>query len=909
MKFKNLFFIFLVLFFISITCVSASELNSTFDESDFEFESEYENLKLGSKKNNIIGNQYSLNGTRFSDIQNVIVNASHGDTIILNGNFHAENDSSTIVIDKKLNIYSTDGAVLDARGLSGIFRLNEGSAGSVISGLTFINGKQGSGSAVYVLSKNNTFDNCVFQNNHGNENSGGAFATTYDAYATEGLTISNCLFKGNSAPVSSGAVAIFGTNFTVINTTFENNFASNNMWRAACEGALQVGMAGTNGIVYNCTFKNNYVRSNDMLNPSRGGAMGLRKGTVVENCKFINNDAEYGGAIVYLTGGELINCSFIANSADCGGAIASVNSDIDIVNIVNSSFTFNKAINGGLLYFNSNQLNIWGSVFRDNVAQQYGGAVVFGEYGQLSKVINIYNSNFTNNDAITGGALCLYSRENNVYDSFFMDNVARHYGGAIYNHGLLKVSTCHFLNNFVYYIGVKLDCDKNYVNWSDEARIKLSFHCGNNVIDDIWSNNLPVTIDNTIFVLDNRIGFQDMMFKISDDVFTAKTDVYGLPTIQFNTSKYVPMVYECVASIQLDDKLSISKNFDLHITDKIEYVPISINNIKQVKNETHYESYLPTMNRITVEYIRFYYIYVVDHWKRINKDLNSMTINNFTYSWNETSKADVDGIYKWYPARYYTIYTYNVTNITHKYVNGKFDSEHVESYIFTNQTDYEDYRTEDFSRYLLPSVDCESDDETIRNLARSIIESATNAGQSVDDLTDEQKATAILFWVQYYVDYDWYGETRRGALKTLHDMEGNCVDQTHLTVALLRAANIPARYHAKYNGGEAGHCWPEVYFNNTWHIGESTLYQEVCPYDTNDVLQRYIDNPAKTGCDKISHQYNSKYIYVDGVNVAIVESYAIAKDLLVPNYVLDFFEEWSIIIESSIIDVKRMRWG
>lgn len=87
-------------------------------------------------------------------------------------------------------------------------------------------------------------------------------------------------------------MAAFSTNFKIINCIFEDNAAFNNVGRTAYEGALQVGMDNTYGVVSGCAFKNNYVISDDKSKPSYGGATGIRKGTVMENCYFEGNYAD-----------------------------------------------------------------------------------------------------------------------------------------------------------------------------------------------------------------------------------------------------------------------------------------------------------------------------------------------------------------------------------------------------------------------------------------------------------------------------------------------------------------------------------------------------------------------------------------------------------------------------------------
>jgi len=119
--------------------------------------------------------------------------------------------------------------------------------------------------------------------------------------------------------------------------------------------------------------------------------------------------------------------------------------------------------------------------------------------------------------------------------------------------------------------------------------------------------------------------------------------------------------------------------------------------------------------------------------------------------------------------------------------------------------------------YLSPSNSCQSNNPTIKKLAKKI----TNGK------TDKAAADKILAYVQKKIVYQKYSNTKYGALKTLKLKRGNCVDSTHLTVALLRAAGIPAQYHDEGVYNEFGHCWPLVYVKykgkNQWLPGESTL--------------------------------------------------------------------------------------
>ncbi|MEL7671390.1 transglutaminase family protein [Methanobacterium sp.] len=92
-------------------------------------------------------------------------------------------------------------------------------------------------------------------------------------------------------------------------------------------------------------------------------------------------------------------------------------------------------------------------------------------------------------------------------------------------------------------------------------------------------------------------------------------------------------------------------------------------------------------------------------------------------------------------------------------------------------------------------------------------------------LTTLEKATNIFNWVRDYVNYSFYYNTRRGAVGTLRDRKGNCVDLSHLIVALSRAAGIPARYvHAncKFSSGWCGHVWAQLFVNGKWICADAS---------------------------------------------------------------------------------------
>ncbi len=120
------------------------------------------------------------------------------------------------------------------------------------------------------------------------------------------------------------------------------------------------------------------------------------------------------------------------------------------------------------------------------------------------------------------------------------------------------------------------------------------------------------------------------------------------------------------------------------------------------------------------------------------------------------------------------------------------------------------------NRYLAPSRGIESDHPQITGLAANL-----TAGYS----SDMEKVRAIHDWVARHIsyDYDKYSNATfshlDGAVRTLQRRTGVCQDYSFLTVALLRAAGIPARLAygtAQGYGGWGDHAWVEARAGDRW---------------------------------------------------------------------------------------------
>jgi hypothetical protein len=97
---------------------------------------------------------------------------------------------------------------------------------------------------------------------------------------------------------------------------------------------------------------------------------------------------------------------------------------------------------------------------------------------------------------------------------------------------------------------------------------------------------------------------------------------------------------------------------------------------------------------------------------------------------------------------------------------------------------------------------------------------------SAGSTTNLQKATNIFNWVRDNINYAFYYNTKYGANGTLQKRTGNCVDTSHLLIALARDAGITARYihgNCKFTSGNwYGHVWAQLYLNGKWVNADAT---------------------------------------------------------------------------------------
>ena len=378
--------------------------------------------------------------------------------------------------------------VIDGNGVARIFKiLNYASSPVVLNDITFTNAGNG---AIYSLNPHLTINNCTFENN---------YAPMYGSAVTivgNNTQIINSTFKNNLVANSTfgGAVRITGSNVTVSGSTFENNNATNG-------GAINVG--GDNCTIKYCTFEDNHAKN--------GGAIYASANNVsITDCKFTKNEATYnepstysnhggGGAILMFQKENLTvsNCIFEENTAKhTGGSIFIYGSNN--TNINNSTFFNNTAVNEAAaiyLLFTENA-TVGYSNFTKNgaisLSDSYGGAIRVHECNNTLIHDSNFTANYANHDA--GGAI-EYNSDGVSYAAVencnFDSNLANSDGGAMYIHtkGEFNITGCNFTNNEV--------IDNQNVKSGGAILINLKTEDNGT---KAWNNALKTNIVNSNFI-------------------------------------------------------------------------------------------------------------------------------------------------------------------------------------------------------------------------------------------------------------------------------------------------------------------------------------------------------------------------------------------------------------------------
>ncbi|MBP3412374.1 MAG: transglutaminase family protein [Oscillospiraceae bacterium] len=104
-----------------------------------------------------------------------------------------------------------------------------------------------------------------------------------------------------------------------------------------------------------------------------------------------------------------------------------------------------------------------------------------------------------------------------------------------------------------------------------------------------------------------------------------------------------------------------------------------------------------------------------------------------------------------------------------------------------------------YSKYLVPTANCQSTNTTIISVAKTamLYSSGAQGGYS-SPTTTYQAMFNLMEYINDKTSYQLYYDTSRGALGMWRDRIGNCCDMAHLVIACARSLGVPARYNHYY---------------------------------------------------------------------------------------------------------------
>lgn len=158
-----------------------------------------------------------------------------------------------------------------------------------------------------------------------------------------------------------------------------------------------------------------------------------------------------GSALINLGNSTVSGCTFTNNRSPInfvgGGAIASGGFATTRLSITNSSFTNNRAGNGGAMYLPGGQVTIRNSSFTGNISQG-----ISGDSGGAIRVdgatVTISGCTFNGNEARTAAGGAIYNAGVTIaYNSTFSGNTAVSTGGGIFSNFLLTLTNVTLSGN------------------------------------------------------------------------------------------------------------------------------------------------------------------------------------------------------------------------------------------------------------------------------------------------------------------------------------------------------------------------------------------------------------------------------------------------------------------------------
>ena len=311
-----------------------------------------------------------VNDCRFENSQNHSNRAmylSGGDATILYSNFSGfvrdigyggavtiRGGGTTIV-----NSYFNNNIVV-GRGYGGAaVYVYDGDGVNIINSSFSDNAVGGHGGAIYVYRTQVTIVNSYFSHNEAARRGyGGAAVNVYDG---DGVNIINSSFSDNAVGGHGGAIYVYRTQVTIVNSCFSHNEAAGRGYGGAAVNVYE----GATTIANSCF--------SDNMAGGYGGAIYVRgRVTVtVNNCYFRDNEAAYGGSAVHTYEGR----ATISDSYFCGDIVSGYRSVFayggqNSITILNSCFSYSttesNSRHGRTYYISGSNVTVINTTFIHN---------------------------------------------------------------------------------------------------------------------------------------------------------------------------------------------------------------------------------------------------------------------------------------------------------------------------------------------------------------------------------------------------------------------------------------------------------------------------------------------------------------------------------------------------------------
>lgn len=201
--------------------------------------------------------------------------------------------------------------------------------------LTIINGSAERGAGIYILESSPTLSNCIFQDNHAEED-GGAIYNESDRYSLAMIStpvMSNCTFRSNTAERHGGAVYNDFSGAEIEGCVFIENESDDGHGGAMVNDRSRTVIVGSEFIENESRLNGGAIKNRECnpsltgcifsRNESRGGGGAIANAyssPTITTCSFRDNEAQVGGGLWNDWSDPIVEeCTFTGNFADLGG--------------------------------------------------------------------------------------------------------------------------------------------------------------------------------------------------------------------------------------------------------------------------------------------------------------------------------------------------------------------------------------------------------------------------------------------------------------------------------------------------------------------------------------------------------------------------------------------------------------